>query len=182
MDNAEICVLAAFCSSSRFLRNPWLHKGFSLMARAFLKNQMVLMGREAWFDFPYKDDPDITPWILSTNQAFQLRSRAQYPHVRFAEDLSVLRRIVPLKGIWWVLGGFSVYRAVLDRADSIEAVVVPDSTGTVDLMHKYPFVQTHDCPNPFDYTLKCARYERTQVPALHVHQVQMPGIRRSLYG
>lgn len=180
MENAEICILAGMCSTGRLLQDPWRHKGFAMMAQAFIRGHPVLMGREAWFDFPFKNDESITPWVLTENLGFQVRTRAQYSHVRFAEDLEVIQSLVPLKGIWWVLGGFSVYKEVFPFAHSVEAVVVTDSTGTVDWQRTQHFDVVHSCPNPFDRNLKCARYERPQISAFHLQQMQGSGVRRNL--
>lgn len=172
MNHAEITVLTALCPASRLIRNPWRHAGFLTMARHFLKGHTVLMGREAWFDFPLKDDQSITPWVLSSNQGFQLRTKAQYPHVHFTDDTNVLCAAQPLKGIWWVLGGFDLYRSVFNYCHSIEAVVVNSTIGAVDLLSNQNLLPTHSCVNPFDRQQKCVRYERTKVSQLPVQEMQ----------
>lgn len=172
MNHAEITVLTALCPAGRLIRNPWRHTGFLTMAQYFLRQHTVLMGREAWFDFPFKEDQSITPWVLSSKQGFQLRTKAQYPHVHFTEDTNVLKSLPPLKGIWWVLGGFDLYRDVFNYCHSIEAVVVNSTIGAVDLLSKQNLSSTHSCINPFDRQQKCVRYERTKVSKLSVQEVQ----------
>lgn len=179
MNHAEITVLTALCPVGRVIRNPWRHTGFLQMARYYLPDHTVLMGREAWFDLPQelKENPRISPWVLSSNQGFQLRTKAQYPHVHFTDDLNVLTALHPLKGIWWVLGGFKLYRAVFKYCHAVEAVVVPSTLGAVDLLSKQELRLTSSCINPFDRQQKCVRYERTQDTQFSMQEMQTAGIR-----
>jgi dihydrofolate reductase len=172
MENAEICVLAAVCPTGKLLRNPWRHRGFSIMAKAFLQSQTVIMGKQAWLEYPFKANETITPWVVTTDSLFQQTTRTSFPHVRFAENLDVIHRVVPLKGIWWVLGGFQIYRELLPIAHSMETIVVNDVVGTVELeSSQLNFANVHSCPNPFDYHLRCARYERPEVSPLYLQHV-----------
>jgi dihydrofolate reductase len=158
--HAEISLLAGLGQNKLWLNNPWQYPGFTELTQMFLKGHAVLMGREAWFDFPLKEDQTITPWILSQNQHFHMYTRARYPHVRFIDTCSILQRVIPEKGIWWVLGGHLTYRAILPYADSVEATIVTGALGHVDLLKPSAFRQTHACPHPFRSTLECVRYER----------------------
>lgn len=176
MNGAEISLLMATGPAARMLRNPWRYKGFHKMSLAFLENQYVIMGREAWFDFPYKDDTSFTPWIISSNQRFQLRTRATHGHVFFTDDLSLLDTVLPPKGIWWILGGFQLYRSVLPRCHSVETVVVSDAIGAVDLLSAQNFVTAHQCINPYDRKQKCVRYERAKISKLSMQKVQSKGV------
>lgn len=176
MQDVEICLLAGLGQNKLWLNNPWQYPGFTELAKMFLKGHTVLLGREAWFDFPLKEDLSITPWVLSRNQYFHMYTRARYSHVRFVDTLDVLHRVIPEKGIWWVLGGHSIYRATLPYATSVEATIVNDAVGRVDLQKPSTFNQTHACPHPFHTTLECVRYERQHIIeprdlALQVQQV-----------
>jgi dihydrofolate reductase len=174
--NAEISLLAGLGQNRLWLNNPWQYPGFTELASMFLKGHTVLMGREAWFDFPLKEDVSITPWVLSHNQYFQMYTKARYPHVRFVDTCAVLQRVIPEKGIWWVLGGHFTYREILPYAHSVEATIVTGAMGHVDLLKPRSFMQTHTCPHPLRSTLECIRYERQYITprdiAFQVQQMQ----------
>ncbi len=171
MDRPEISALVALCPSGKLVRNPWQYSGFYKMAWSFLMGHTVLMGREAWNDYPFKECEDITPWIASANQGFQLCARAQFPKVRFTDTLDVVHNVTPPKGIWWVLGGFSVYNALRPVIDCLEATIVNEPRATLDFSLQDGLRKVHDCPNPYDRRLQCARYERKKVSSVQLHHV-----------
>jgi len=175
-NDVEICLLTAFDTSNKLVHNPWRHRGFRRMVYAFIRDQAVLMGRHAWSFFPFKHCRNIDPWVVTHDVLFQQKTALEYSHVRFSESLTPLQEI-PLKGIWWVLGGCTVFNRVLPYAHSVEAMVVNDAAATLNSVALDEFAIEHTCPNPFDRKMKCVRYARTNHPSISMHSMQAAGIR-----
>jgi len=176
----ETCLLMATDSQGRWLRNPWQYPDYKKLALEFIQGHTVLMGREAWFDFPFKEDTDIAPWILSNNQHFHMYTKQRYVHACFSESLDVLCQYPPTKGIWWVLGGSSVFRATLPYADSLEVTTIHETRGLGVLPIPEALKKVSRCPHPYNAAMDCVRYVRQQsYPPLYLQQVQAGRVRQS---
>lgn len=160
MINAEISLLVAITQAGGVVRNPWDYAGHRRIVEQFLTEHYVLMGRETWFDFPFKENKQITPWVVSDNAEFQMQTRMLHSHAQCVDDLSCIPTVYPPKGIWWVLGGVSLFNYLLPFAYSIEATLVDDAPSAVNLFGQTKFCSIHRCPNPYQATLECVRYER----------------------
>lgn len=162
MGHAELCLLVATDENGLLLTNPWRYEGFAALVRDFLKEHTVVMGRDAWFDFPFKEDRVITPWILSSNTHFHMYTKQRYPHAQPIDDIDVIHTHAPPKGIWWVLGGYSVYRSSMRFAHSVEATVVKGAKGVIDLLHLGNFTSTARCTHPYNSKMECAHYAKSE--------------------
>ncbi len=169
MFKPEICALTALSPNGRVISDPWQYIGFCELAKIFLRDHPALLGIDEWEIFPFKDMPSITPWILTDDYDLQMSIRSRYPHVRFTDSVDLLKYYVPLKGLWWIIGGLTLFSTVEHHLHSIEATVVESADGDFSISYEQFKIQ-HTCPHPLAKGFKCVRYERNVSP-IHMHSL-----------